>query len=266
MQCIYRYLSSKMHLHSKATVHFCWHYVRDEFFRWRGHRLPSSSFSERLPTPSSLSAPGFNPVFALTTNPLASSCQSALPPVVSWFKVQFIVMSLCTCIHERKGVIGPENIPGRVLMVCAERLKDVSADILLNQAATGFKGSTIIVPKGSNLTCPRLVTKLDPLQFAYRADQSAVDAVSKWDSCYKQISLNCKVCCQSQFSQKVIRRQVMWSVRAQPTYNSRNARNTDYPGKPGSSLILLPPRWSAFPGCNSFITASHFSDFCFGNE
>ena len=63
MQCIYRYLSSKMHLHSKAAVHFCWHYVRDEFFRWRGHRLPSFSFSERLPTPSSLSAPGFNPVF-----------------------------------------------------------------------------------------------------------------------------------------------------------------------------------------------------------
>lgn len=97
-----------MHLQSKATVIFVdsLKYLREEFdtvggssetrrsfFRWRGHELPSSNFSERLPTPPSLLAPGFNPIFALTTNPLASSCQSALPPVVSWFKVQFIVMS-----------------------------------------------------------------------------------------------------------------------------------------------------------------------------
>lgn len=98
MQSIYRYLSSKMHLQSKATVIFVVSLknVREEFDTVGGSSETRRSFLDeevtscQAPTsqrgyqlPSSLLAPGFNPVFALTTNPLASSCQSALPPVVS---------------------------------------------------------------------------------------------------------------------------------------------------------------------------------------
>lgn len=194
-----------MHLQSKATVIFVdsLKYLREEFdtvggssetrrsfFRWRGHELPNSNFSERLPTPPSLLAPGFNPIFALTTNPLASSCQSALPPVVSWFKVQFIVMSLCTCINEKKGVSC--RWAREHSWVCFEGLHRTAEGCFCRHLAQPsssahlHKGSTIIlVPKESNPACPRLLAMLDPLPFAHRADQSAVDAISKCDSGYK---------------------------------------------------------------------------------
>ncbi|KAK3554577.1 hypothetical protein QTP70_025533 [Hemibagrus guttatus] len=105
---------------------------------------------------------------------------------------------------------GPDNIPGRALMVCLSELADVFTDIYnlsLTQALvpTCVKSTTIIpLPKKNTVTClndyrpipltpivmkcfERIVmshikrnipTSLDPFQFAYRQNRSTEDAVN----------------------------------------------------------------------------------------
>ncbi|KAK1789041.1 hypothetical protein P4O66_014995 [Electrophorus voltai] len=105
---------------------------------------------------------------------------------------------------------GPDNIPGRVLRECADQLADVLTDIInISLSCTivpiCFKTTTIVpMPKKSTVSClsvygpiahtsivmkcfERLVIRhvkthlppsLDPLQFAYRSNRSADDAIS----------------------------------------------------------------------------------------
>ncbi|KAK3549273.1 hypothetical protein QTP70_034478 [Hemibagrus guttatus] len=104
---------------------------------------------------------------------------------------------------------GPDNIPGRALMVCSSELADVFTDIYnlsLTQALvpTCFKSTTIIPLPKNTVTClndyrsialtpiamkcfERIVmshikrnipTTVDPFQFAYRQNRSTEDAVN----------------------------------------------------------------------------------------
>ncbi|KAK3553659.1 hypothetical protein QTP70_006868 [Hemibagrus guttatus] len=116
--------------------------------------------------------------------------------------------TLCR-VHPRKSA-GPDNIPGRVLMECAEQLADVFTDIFNISLSsivvpTCLKTTTIVpVPKKSTISClndyrpvaltpivmkcfERLVMRhiqtqlppsLDPLQFAYRPNRSTDDAIT----------------------------------------------------------------------------------------